>query len=375
MKYKSRHIESAEQEWSVFKEEMRNYYSDEQYHEKVHSIDVGDLCLIFIQNEPKRCRILSIARNAVHIFLIDDGKSHQCMQMELFELHEDFKEFPAKAIEVFVLGIKPSQHNTKWLPEAKLHIESLMAALELQSAENYLQAEVLKAFERTLIVKDLKVISPLWKKGNILANKRISKILIKRQLAVEAPINWHTIFNNTTECNSSSVYSESIPSNGRFSLASIDSLDDLCGSAVKIRRTSNIESELEFGGQDSALVNSAASLNDIFHNSNEVDLLHSFNEPETFKQPTMSTNESMTNSSQSLDEILGGSAPESLHAVGVLTPIKTSQDLMDSANQEKSYTEWLIKFDDNINGNTDEKEVMASPSANMRHINSIDDFF
>lgn len=80
-------------------------------------IKTGELYLYFQQpTRPKRCHVVSQSRSGIQIYLIDDGKIRHCKEHELYVLDEEFREFPARAIEIFVLGYKPNDNNTKWLP-------------------------------------------------------------------------------------------------------------------------------------------------------------------------------------------------------------------------------------------------------------------
>lgn len=191
LQHKSKSVECLNYEWEEFDKRLREYYANAS-RENHDRIEIGDICLIFHQSQPKRCRILSIEKKRVSVFLVDVGRVRCYAPEQLYRLNEEFQDFPTQAIEVFVLGYVPADCNPKWLPEAKEYVEQMMRLINNQrKTQNYLQAEVIKAFERTLIVKDLKI---LFKAKHQLRLKSIDKNLVKCGFANERPIELHDIF-------------------------------------------------------------------------------------------------------------------------------------------------------------------------------------
>lgn len=177
-------------DWEQFDKQLREHYANAM--RENHEPEIGDMCLIFHQSQPKRCRVISVEKNSVSVFLVDIGRIRSYAPDQLYRLDAEFHDYPTQAIEIYVLGYLPSDCSPKWLPEAKYHVKSLMDLMkEERKTQNYLQAEVIKGFERTLIVKNLKM---LFKGKNQLAVKPVAQKLIKCGLAVEAPITLHDIF-------------------------------------------------------------------------------------------------------------------------------------------------------------------------------------
>lgn len=191
LEHKSKSLECLNSDWEQFDKKLREHYANvsRKHHDP---IEIGDMCLIFYQSRPKRCRIISVANKRISVYLVDVGRIRCYAPDQLYRLDEEFQDFPTQAIEVFVLGYLPSDCNPKWLPEAKDYVLSMMRSMkEQRKTQNYLQAEVIKAFERTLIVKDLRI---LYKGKNELRVKSIGQNLIKSGFATEAPIVLHDIF-------------------------------------------------------------------------------------------------------------------------------------------------------------------------------------
>lgn len=203
LEHKSKSLECLTSDWEQFEKRLREHYTNAM-RENLEPIEIGDMCLIFHQSQPKRCRVISKEKNCVSVFLIDIGRIRNYRADQLYRLDVKFYDYPAQAIEIYVLGYLPADYSHKWLPEAKDYTKSLMNSLkEERKTQNYLQAEVIKGFERTLLVKNLKMCF----KGKHLATKSVSQKLIKSGFAEEAPIVLHEIFldqntDNDTEINS-----------------------------------------------------------------------------------------------------------------------------------------------------------------------------
>lgn len=190
--HKSKPVDNFNKEFKQFDETMCGFYADEYNLKKPSKIEVGVLYLMILLNKPKRCRTISISKNTVHIYLIDTGKATSCTETDLFYLDEEFHTFPSLAVEVFVLGIVPSDLNANWIPDAKPFVEKLLEPLKGNNRmDKYLQAKVIRSFDRTLIVKDLNL---LIKKDGKLQIKDIAHTLIKYQLAEEKEISLHMAF-------------------------------------------------------------------------------------------------------------------------------------------------------------------------------------
>lgn len=180
LKHKSKPVQHFDEQSNNFDHVLQTFYSDKQNLQKTSRVVVGDLYLFIYAESRTRCRVTSKSKKSVHIYLIDVGKKIRCTESDLFYLHDDFHTFPPGAVEMFVLDIVPC--NLDCLPEAKQVVKSLMHPLkEADQTDKYLQAEVITAFDRTLIVKDLKII---FKTTNQLHKmKEVARTLIKLQLA------------------------------------------------------------------------------------------------------------------------------------------------------------------------------------------------
>lgn len=207
LEHKSKSLECLTSDWEQFEKQLREYYTN-AVRENHEPIEIGDMCLIFHQSQPKRCRVISIERNCISVYLVDIGRVRNYRADQLYRLDVEFQDYPAQAIEIYVLGYLPADSNPKWLPEAADYTKSFMNTLkEERRTQNYLQAEVIKGFERTLLVKGLKM---CFKGKNQLAVKSVSQKLIKSGFAVEAPIVLHDIFLEQNTDNESQADSEII---------------------------------------------------------------------------------------------------------------------------------------------------------------------
>lgn len=209
LEHKSKSLQCLTSDWEQFDKQLREHYANaaREIHEP---IEIGDMCLIFHQSQPKRCRVISMEKNCVSVFLVDIGRIRSYKPDQLYRLDDEFYDYPTQAIEIYVLGYLPSDCSPKWLPEANDYVKSLMNLMkEERRTQNYLQAEVIKGFERTLIVKDLKM---MFKGKNQLAVKSVSKKLIKSGCASAVPVTLHEIFleQNNESDNDTQINSEII---------------------------------------------------------------------------------------------------------------------------------------------------------------------
>lgn len=189
--HKSKSVENLNTDWEQFDKNLREHYANVS-HENHETIEIGDMCLIFYQSQPKRCRIISMDNKWISVYLVDIGRIRSYAPDQLYRLDDEFQDFPTQAIEIYVLGYLPADFSPKWLPEAKDYVEQMMRLMkEQRKTQNYLQAEVIKGFERTLIVKDLKM---LFKGKDQLSVKSVGQKLIKSGFASEVPIILHDIF-------------------------------------------------------------------------------------------------------------------------------------------------------------------------------------
>lgn len=209
LEHKSKSLQCLASDWEQFEKRLREYYTNAM-RENHEPIEIGDMCVIFHQSQPKRCRVISMDKNCVSVFLVDIGRVRSYQADQLYRLDDEFYDYPMQAIEIYVLGYLPADHSPKWLPEAKDYVKSLMNSMkEERKTQNYLQAEVVKGFERTLLVKDLKM---CFKGKNQLGTKSVSQKLIKSGFATEAPMVLHDIFldQNNESDNETQIDSEII---------------------------------------------------------------------------------------------------------------------------------------------------------------------
>lgn len=387
LQHKSKPIENYELEWKQFKRSLRVFYSLEGSLEQPDGIRIGQMYLYFHQNRPKRCRVVNQSKKIIQIYLIDDGKMHQCSEQELYSLDFEFEDYPPHATELFVLGYAPNDNNTKWLPEAKQFVEHMMNSLkERDQNEGYLQAEIIRRFDRRLIVQDLKI---LYKVKDQLKGKFIGRSLIQFRLAKRVPIVLHEIFMETP--NSSQIEPESY-TESHDETGTTDQNDTACmqsnttqsdsnqrvaaqsisPSAVNIWNDLNSISQLNSNNSNSqtlnipvASANSNVSLIDIEQQQDSSEAAFGLDQIQSI-QSTVAT-------STTIDEIFG-SLPENIQAAKVLLPIKCDSieiDEIDHGAQEQENQEnWLIKFSDS---DDEDSKIEPSPFDYVRLINSYDD--
>ncbi|XP_055299568.1 uncharacterized protein LOC129567060 isoform X2 [Sitodiplosis mosellana] len=416
LEHKSKPVENYDFERKQFERSLREYYSLDGSLEQADRIVTGQMYLYFYQNRPKRCRVVTQSKKAIQIYLIDDGKLRQCNEHELYSLDVDFEEFPSRAIEIFVSGYVPNDNNIKWLPEAKQFVERMMSSLrERDHNESYLQAEVIRCFDRRLIVRDLKI---LYKVQNQLQGKLIARSLIKFRMAEKAPLVLHNIFLDTPNSSQmeSEAYTESRDDNGTTdqkdlareqSIAtqsvgiqnlSTQSVDTQIVAATSIppapvdiwndlnsisqRYTSGYASAHSLAFDDDnkqtmniplAPANSTVSLIEFGWPQNSSEIAFGYGQTQSVFMKDVIQPVVAVASNPSVDEIFG-SLPEDIQAAEVLSPIKCDSNQIDEtdhgAQEPENQDNWLIKFSDS---DDEDSNIEPSPFAYVRLINSYDD--
>lgn len=360
---------------------IHEYYSDEEHREKPNIIEIGDMCIVCRDNNPERCCILSKSTKHAQVYLVDTGKTCKCLIADLHELDTDLKQFPSKIIEVFALGYAPSDKNPNWLPKTKKLIDYKMST---QINGTYFQAQVIEAFDRRLIVKDVKV---LTKDGNRILGKYLIDDLIKYKMAESAPIKLHDIFQESPQRHQVGPSDSEIIAQQSASTSNMDELqwksltsfpissniseepqDDVPlqnhnnNNQMDANRESNRSSSTGYATQNQT---SATSVNSIFCSIERIPLPDSptFSDSEAYQMQSQCESITVDHS-----ELLG-SLSEDIQAGAVLLPIKcSSNDVTDATcNYE---TDLLI---DITECGIEEAKIIPSPFQNVRIINSIDD--
>lgn len=403
LEHKSKPVDNSDFEHKQFDRTMRDYYSIDGSREQPCQILIGQMYLVFQQKRPKRCRVISNSKKGVQVYLIDDGKMRRFNEDELYLLDVDFHEFPARATEIFVLGYVPNDNNCKWLPEAKQVVEHIMGSLkERDHNDSYLQAEVIRCFDKRLIVKDLKV---LYKVQNQLKGKFIARNLIEIQMAKKAPMVLHPIFLDTphssqidsSSCNESATHhnngatcqkNQITTATPGIPRAHVDSWDELYSTGHRSASELASAHSLAFDSIEhkilnipAAPANSTVSLIEIQEpeDRSEIDFEHGFTQsmislPQSMT-PLPQVQPMVVTSISSVDEIFG-SLPENIQATEVLLPIKCDSsnqiDETDNAKVKENHDNWLIKFSDS-DDEEDDSNIEPSPFAYVRLINSYDD--
>lgn len=391
--HKSRPVENHDAKWVRFYEKLSDFYSNGR-REKHFPTEVGDMCVIFHQSQPKRCRVMSKSKKNICVYLIDIGRVRNYHEDNLYRLDAEFHDFPSQAVEIFVLGYEPSDSNPEWLPEAKQRVVHMMKSIkEQRKSENYLQAEVLKTFERTLIVKDMKM---MFRRKNQLKYKAIGQTLVKNRIADIAPIKLHDIFVDSesdaseqwtvnSEIQDATVVNRAATINLRVAVDLSPSSNGFSLTPREESKTTSADASIhsEAFSYDAfeepvAPPNSAIILDGgvaEFVGNDEFDaamgLKHSV-EME-WDEPIAHDFPAPVSAGPSLDEIFG-SLPEDVQAADVLLPFICGNNSVD-ADVKPAVEEcnWLIDFSDNENNGAN--YITPSPFTNVRVINSIDDFF
>lgn len=402
--HKSKPVNNFDDEFKQFDDTLCEFYAEEDNIRKPSQIVVGALYLVFSSIMPKRCRVVSKSTKSIRIYLIDDGKAKRCNENELFYLDEEFHTFPAQSIEMFVLGILPSDSATDWLPEATPAVEHAMAPLkDVTRNDIYLQAEVIRTFDRTLIVKDLNI---LFKKQTGLEIKGVAHHLIKYQLAYNVEsITLHEAFTKPTAClyamseistsdNEAVEYEDEMNkkndeitanlniSKGSSTRSSI-SFDGFPNKKFRIPKGFG-EEEMDANGSCHDMVDEKErngmvhekERNDMVHNKERHDTVHDlvhFEETNRLQTTSSNVRSSPIRSFPSLDEILG-SLPDEIQSLEVLTPIQCSRsNITDTTPQTPQIDEepMLIDLSDDTGSNN---LTIPSPFSHIHVISSIDDF-
>lgn len=342
--HKSKPIENDNEKWLQFEKELCDYYTTER-RENNRSVEIGEMCLIFHQNKPKRCRVLSKTKSTVSIYLIDTGRVRSYSVDDLYHLDNEFQYFPSQAIEVFALGYVPIDCNPNWLPESKQFVVKTMNSIkERRKTENYLQAQIIHAFERTLIVKDLKIV---YKGKNQHKNeyqwKCVGTNLIKCRFADKSAVVLHDVFENTD-------------GNDNFERSNENSqlMSDVFTGTIRkdvnltIPKPSATHSEVFSVDSPSELIAPANSI--VSLNNGAIDLIgidQNDGEPAVIHTSDSEWNPFISDSLRtplSLDDIFGCPL-DVVEKAEVLSPIKFSNSSIDVIKEPK-YEKWLIDFSD-----------------------------
>lgn len=392
LEHKSQHFENHDEKWTRFEENLSAHYSNGQ-REKHHPIEIGDMCLIFHENRPKRCRVLSKSKKIVCVYLIDIGRVRNFSEDNLYHLDAAFQYFPPKAVEMFVLGYEPSDFNPTWLPEAKQYVERMMKSIQQhRKTKNYLQAEVLKSFERTLIVKDLKIMY----KGKTLRFKAIDKCLIKLRVAIETPIKLHDAL-SVSESEGSEHWTANSENQDLTTIVNTKKMANVKRLVIAVESTASTDEfnttpreqsqsvsanesvhsdAVSFNHFEETMAppNSAAiSENDVTKMlcSDELDARLKHSDEIEWDELITQNILAPISAVPSLDEIFG-SLPEDVQSADVLSPIKCENTSAAAIKKPASdENDWLIDLSDS--DNNDANIVSPSPFAHIRVINSIDD--
>lgn len=289
--------------------------------------------------------------------------------------------------------------------------------------DSYLQAEVIRSFDRRLIVKDLKI---LYKVQGKLQGKFIAQNLIKSRLADKAKIVLHDIFMETP--NTSQNGSADLPSNTTWPESTVtlnhfyrkDLVhNELAQSEYSIQASNpthgtvvqnNLMQSTPFASDDNwdnlySGSNTSASLfasglpmavNRINRTTMNIppapanSTVSSIQAPKDssdafFENALNQSSRSIMNNTQStvnvsvpsVDEIFG-SLPEEIQAVEVLSPTKLeSMKQIDETDgkqeEEENQGNWLIQFSDSDDDNEEDNSNEPSPFEYVRLINSYND--
>lgn len=367
--HRSKPMPNDNEQWLQFEKQLTDFYTT--HREKVHSIEIGEMCLIFCENQPKRCRVLSKSKGSISVYLIDTGRVRTYSPNHLYILDDNFQNFPSQAIEVFVLGYEPNDCNSKWLPEAKQCVIQMMKTIKYQNkTQNYLQADVIRAFERTLIVKDLKI---MYKGRKHLRFKSIGDGLIKCRFAIETPIQLHESF-QYDEC-SENDYSDQTAKNSRLSV----SLDELtfttqCVDLVVPTEVATANSNVFTPIEPTAPANSLVSLdNEIAPLTRTERVSCATTSDRNWNNSSEKSIDTPISTAPSLDEILACSQDE-IERAEVLTPTICERDEIDGIKKSTDLEcDWLIDLSEN--NNNELNFIPPSPFTHVRVINSIEDLF
>lgn len=133
-----------------FKRTLNSHYEYDEYRIIMPSIEPGQLCGVMMKGEYFRGRVISRDRNDTRfrVLLIDVGKTHVYNGNSLLFLPDEFHTYPAQALEVILMGIQPVNDQYK---------NAIRKWIKLTNTDgNYCMAHLIGAFERTLLVKDIK---------------------------------------------------------------------------------------------------------------------------------------------------------------------------------------------------------------------------
>lgn len=182
-------------EWNEFNSRFTAYYTDRHGLEIQFPNEIGDMCVVFLEREPHRCRIFkkSIQNGTITVYLVDIGKTLECTQFDLYQMNHEFFDFPTQAIDVFLVDIQSSDPNIIWPSLATRSVEKWCDSMKFGLTNDFATAEIVKSFERTMLVKDFKLNRQLSKMRR--EQLDVGSELIKYQYAIRKEVGLHDIFN------------------------------------------------------------------------------------------------------------------------------------------------------------------------------------
>lgn len=190
-------------DWHQFNDAFVAYYTDERNFKVLSPIEISDLCVVFLDHEPYRCRVFQKPKNVVIVYLIDVGKTYGCNPTELLQLDAAFIDYPAQAIEVYLVDIKPIDSDPSWSSSVTYFVDNCCESLKYGQSDDYITAEIVTSFEQTMLVENFKVNKVLSKEKR--QQLTLAHELIKNRYAVRRQIVLHDIFNRDNGGSSSTA--------------------------------------------------------------------------------------------------------------------------------------------------------------------------
>lgn len=178
-------LASNENGWQHFYTWLLEFYTKMENHIQHENACVGDICAVFKDASIYRCRILSLKpkSSTCKVYFIDLGLTARYETRELLRLNDEFGKFPPQIVEVFLLGIAPSDYERDFTPFAQYCTEKYCID------KDHASAEIVIGIEHILLVKDMKLLDLNRKTATNLARN-----LIKNKVAVETPVSLHSVF-------------------------------------------------------------------------------------------------------------------------------------------------------------------------------------
>lgn len=158
------HRNNSSNDWSAFHRssnaadefelKLKMHFKIFENQKKLATVGSGEKCAVFLNDAIFRAKVVSSNKDDTRyrLLLIDIGKSYVCERDCLLQLPTKFHNFPAQTVEVILMGIDliPSYRAnaiaklTKWIK------------LSNSDSNNYCSARIINAFERILLVHNLK---------------------------------------------------------------------------------------------------------------------------------------------------------------------------------------------------------------------------